>query len=159
MDQKKMSKWLKAIIVIAGLCGLAVYILAIPMLGDEIIYEYPEFSGWYWPWSLFLWIAGVPCFIALFCGWKIAASIGRNESFTVANADCLRRIARLAAGDSFFIFAGNMMLLLLSMNHPGIVLCSILAAFAGIAIAITTEALSRLVREAAALQEQSDLTI
>lgn len=159
MEQKKMSRRLKAMIMIAGLCCLAFYMLAIPMIADEILYQYPEFSGWYWPWSIFLWMCGVPCYIALFCGWKIAASIGQNEPFTKKNADYLRSISRLAAGDSAFFLAGNIVLLLLGMNHPGFALCSLLAVFAGIAIAIMTAALSHLVREAAVLQEQSDLTI
>ena len=159
MGQKKMSKWLKAVIIIVGLCGLAVYLLAIPMLGEEIIYQYPEFSGWYWPWLIFLWITGVPCYIALFYGWKIAVSIGQDKSFTLTNANYLRRVSRLAAGDSIFFFAGNIVLLLLNMSHPGFALCSLLIVFAGIAVTITTAALSHMVRKAAELQEQSDLTI
>ena len=47
----------------------------------------------------------------------------------------------------------------LNMNHPGIVIMSLLIVFAGTAIAVAAAALSRLVKKAAALQEQSDLTI
>jgi hypothetical protein len=45
------------------------------------------------------------------------------------------------------------------MSHPGVTLLSLLIVFAGIAIAVAAAALSHLVHKAAALQEQSDLTI
>lgn len=159
MEQKEMSRWLKAVIIFVGLAGLAVYICAIPMLGKEIIRHYPEFSGWFWPWMIFLWITGVPCYITLAFGWKIAVNIGKDQSFTFANADYLKKVSYLSAGDSIFFFAGNIVLWLLNMNHPGVVLCSLLVVFAGIAVVITTAALSHLVQKAAVLQEQSDLTI
>ena len=45
------------------------------------------------------------------------------------------------------------------MSHPGVTLLSLLVVFVGIAAAVAAAALSRLVKKAAALQEQSDLTI
>jgi len=159
MEQKALSKWLKAVLIGVGLCGLAVYLFVIPGYGRSLVYEYPEFSGRYWPWLAFLWVTGIPCYIALWFGWKIAAGIGRDESFTLSNARYLKWIAWLAAGDAVFFFLGNIFLLLLDMSHPGVVLLSLLVVFALIAIAAAAAALSHLVRKAAALQEQSDLTI
>ena len=43
--------------------------------------------------------------------------------------------------------------------HPGILFIALFAIFAGIVIAVATAALSHLVYKAAALQDQSDLTI
>ena len=45
------------------------------------------------------------------------------------------------------------------MNHPGILFISMVVVFAGIAIAVAAACLSHLIRKAAALQDQSDLTI
>ena len=71
----------------------------------------------------------------------------------------LQRIAWLAAGDTAFFFLGNVVFTLLSMNHPGILLLSLLICFAGVAVTVAAACLSHLVRKAADLQEQSDLTI
>ena len=45
------------------------------------------------------------------------------------------------------------------MNHPGILLVSLLICVIGIAISIAAACLSHLVRKAADLQEQSDFTV
>ncbi len=159
MEQKALSKWLKIIIIGVGICGLVGYFLVIPSFGQSLARQYPEFSGRYLPWLIFIWLTAIPCYIALFFGWKIAANIGADRSFSVENANLLKWISWLAAGDSIYFFAGNVALLLLGMSHPGVVLASLLVVFAGVAITVAAAALSHLVRKAAALQEESDLTI
>lgn len=159
MEQKALSKWLKWVIVGVGICALLVYLFLIPGCGKSLAARYPEFANRYWPWLIFLWATGVPCFAALGLGWKIAASIGMDRSFTLSNARLLKWISYLAAGDSVFFFLGNVALLLCNMSHPGVTLFSLLVVFAGIAVTVAAAALSHLVQKAAALQEQSDLTI
>ena len=159
MGQKALSKWLKAILIGVGVCGLIVYFLILPEVGRSTIDSYSEFSGWYWPWLIFLWATGIPCYTALVFGWKIAANIGKDRSFSMENAKLLKWISWLAAGDAAFFFAGNVVFLFLNMNHPGVLILSLLVVFAGVAVAVAAAALSHLVEKAAALQEESDLTI
>ena len=159
MEQKALSKWLKVILIGVFLCALAGYFYILPEFGKSIVNGAPEFSGWYWPWLIFLWCTGLPCYTALFFGWKIAVNIGNDRSFTMENAKLLKWISWLAEGDALFFFIGNIILGLLGMNHPGVILASMLVVFAGVAIAVAAAALSHLVKKAAALQEESDLTI
>ena len=159
MEQKTLSKWLKLILLGMGICGLAVYFLVVPSFGDSLRSQYPEFAGRYWPWLIFIWISGIPCYAALVLGWRIAANIGRDASFSMENARFLRSIAILAAVDAAYVFLGNLAMLFLDMSHPGVVLLSLLVVFAGAAVAVAAGALSHLVRKAALLQEENDLTI
>ena len=159
MEQKALSKWLKIIIVGVGICGLVGYFLIIPAFGQSMVRDYPEFSGWYWPWLIFLWGTGIPCYVALFFGWKIAANIGNDRSFSMENAQLLNWISGLAEGDAIYFFIGNIVLWFAGMNHPGVVLAMFLVVFAGVAIAVAAAALSHLVKKAAVLQGESDLTI
>ncbi len=159
MNQQKLSAWLKGIIIGIGLCGLVVYFAVLPAMGDSLIEGSPEFASWRWPWLIFLWVTALPCYAALAAGWQIAANIGKDRSFSGDNARLLQRIARLAAGDTAFFFLGNVVLMLLSMNHPGVLLASLLICFAGVAVTVAAVCLSHLVHKAADLQEQSDLTI
>lgn len=92
--------------------------LCIPSLGKDIIASNPEFSSWFWPWLIFLWITSIPCYAVLICIWKITKEIKR-QFILQKNADLLKLIAIFAAGDSAFLFTGNIILLLLNMNHPG----------------------------------------
>jgi len=159
MEQKTLSKWLKCILVGVGVCGLIVFAAVIPMYGTAMRTIYPEFSNRFLPWLIFLWISGLPCFAALAMAWKIAVNIGADRSFSENNAMILRRISVLAAGDAGFFFVGNILLLLLNMSHPSVVIASAGIAFVGVAVAVVSAVMSHLVKKAADLQEQSDLTI
>ena len=159
MNQKKLSLWLKAVIIAVGICGLIVYFGILPSISSDLIDSYPEFSSWYWPWMIFLWLTAIPCYSILVLAWKIAVNIGNDRSFSVKNAELLQSIAWLIAGDILFFFLGNVIFLFLSMNHPGIILLSLLICAIGIAVSIAAACLSHLVRKAADLQEQSDLTV
>ena len=159
MSQANLSRSLKIILTGVGICGLIVYFIILPTVGNDLHDSYPEFAGWHWPWMIFLWCTSIPCFLVLSLGWKIAANIGADRSFSSENARLLQRIAWLAAGDTVFFFAGNVLLFFLNMNHPGILLVSLLICFAGVAVTVAAICLSHLVQKAAGLQEQSDLTI
>ena len=159
MEQKTLSKWLKLILLGMGICGLAVYLVVVPSFGDSLRSQYPELAGRYWPWLIFIWVSGIPCYAVLVLGWRIAANIGRDASFSLENARFLRSIAVLAALDAAYVFLGNLAMLFLDMSHPGVVLLSLLVVFAGAAVAVAAGALSHLVRKAALLQEENDLTI
>jgi len=160
MRQVSLSRWLKFIIIGVGICGLIVYGMVIPMLGQAVAaYEQGTLDYCYWPWLLFIWVTAIPCYMVLIFAWKIAENIGRDRSFTAANARYLKWISALAFGDAAFFFIGNIVYLFLNLNHPGIVLLSLLIVFAGVAVAIAAAALSHLVLKAEVLQEQSDWTI
>ncbi len=159
MSQPSLSKWLKWIIIVVGLCGLLVYTWVIPSFGKMLLSEYPEFAYCYLPWMILIWVTGVPCYAVLAFGWRIARNVGMDRSFSLENAKLLKRIAVLAAADTGFFFVMNIVYLLLDMNHPGIVLMSLIVLVIGIAISAVSAALSHLVRKAADLEEQSDLTI
>lgn len=159
MGQKTLSLWLKGIIIGIGLCGLAIYGAVVPEFASYVREGYPEFARAVLPWKIFIWCSGIPCFAVLYFAWGIVSNIGMDRSFTEENAKKLRWISGLAAGDALFFFWGNVLLLLMNMNHPGIVLVSFVVVFIGIAVAVASAALSHLVKKAAALQEQSDLTI
>ena len=159
MEQKTLSRWLKGIIIGIGLCGLVVYAAVLPALADHMLAAYPEYAAAVLPWKILIWCSGIPCFAVLFFAWQIVSGIGCDRSFTEENAKSLKWISGLAAGDALFFFLGNILLLFLDMNHPGIVLVSFVVVFIGIAVAVASAALSHLVKKAAALQEQSDLTI
>ncbi len=159
MEQKSLSKWLKTIIVGMALCGLVVYAEVVPSYGASLVESHPEFADRFWPWLVFIWLTSFPCYAVLAIGWKISTRIGNDQSFSLPNAEGLKWISWLAAGDAGFFFIGNLLLLLIDMSHPGVMILSLIVVFAGIAVAVAAAALSHLVRKAAALQEQSDLTI
>lgn len=159
MNQLKLSKWLKAIIIGTGICGAIVYFYVFPFWGKNILTSHPEFTSWFWPWLIFLWLTSIPCYAVLVCGWKISIEIGNDNSFSIKNANLLKLVSALAAGDSVFLLIGNIVLLLLNKNHPGILFLSLLLVFAGIAVTVASASLSHLVMKAAKIREENELTI
>lgn len=159
MEQRKLSRWLKCIIAGVGICGLFLYAIVIPVFGLNLRIIYPEFSHCFWHWLVFLWVSAVPCYAGLFFCWKIATNIGKNQSFSIANAKKFKWISVLSAGDAIYFFVGNIVLFFLEMNHPSVMIASLTVVFVGVAVSVAAEVLSRLVMKAAALQEQSDWTI
>lgn len=159
MNQSNLSNWLKVIIIGMGLCGALIYIFVLPVLGKELALSYPEFSYCYLPWLIFLWITAIPCYLVLLFSWKIASEIGADNSFSYENANSLKKICHFTLADVAFFFLGNVVFLFLNMNHPGILLLSLLVDFIGIAIAVAAAALSHLVYNAAQINEENALTI
>ena len=159
MNQSKLARWLKIIIIGAAVCTLIVYAFIIPSNGQDLVYGAPEFAGWYLPWLIFISITAIPVGIAFVLCWRIAGNIGRDRSFSAENAGYFKWISWLAALDTAYFFVGNLVMLLLNRSHPGVVLLSLLIVFAGIAVTIAAAVLSHMCARAADLQEQSDLTI
>ena len=65
MDQKTLARWLKAVIIGIGICGLVVFLWLVPFMGKGVLEGYPEFGSWYLPWLIFLEI----CPVSVFCIW------------------------------------------------------------------------------------------
>lgn len=159
MNQKKLSLWLKAILCGIALCATVVYFVIIPMLGRDIAEQNPEFAFCYLPWLIFLWLTSIPCYLAGGFCWSIACEIGHDRPFTAKNAKSFKKIMIAALADAAGFFLGNFILLFLNMNHPGIVLASMLICFAGAAIAVAAGGLSLLVEKAAAIREDNEAFI
>ena len=159
MNHNKLATQLKAVIIGVAILGLMVYLWIVPTLGQNMADMFPECADAYMPWLIFILATGIPCYTALIFAWKIAANIGNDHSFCRENGILMKRIARLATADGIFFFLGNIVLLFAGINHPGIVIVSLLVVCIAMGISVAASALSHLIMEAADLQEQSDFTI
>lgn len=159
MNHNQLAKQLKAVIIGVAVFGLLVYLWIVPTLGQNMAEMFPACADAYMPWLIFIWATGIPCFTALFFAWKIASNIGTDHSFCTDNGILMKRIAKLASADGIFFFLGNIVLLFAGINHPGIVIVSLLVMCIAMGISVAASALSHLIMEAAELQEQSDFTI
>ncbi len=159
MTQKTLSVWLRGVILGIGACGILIYGYLLPMFGKDMVQAYPEYSYCYVPWMVVLWITAVPCYLALYNGWKITAEIAGDHSFSMLNSIYLRRISMYALADSSYFFLANLVLFFFNMNHPGIFLGSLFVDFAGVAVSVAAAALSHLVQKAANIQQENELTI
>jgi len=159
MKSNALVKWLKAIIVGVGICGLLTYMVILPRFGIYLVEQNAMLEKHLSPWMVLIWCSGVPCYAVLFLGWKIAGNIGRDNSFSMENAKYLKWIAYLALGDAVFVFVTHVVFLILDMSSAVIMLVIVVIVFFGIAISTAAAALSHLVMKAAEIKEENDLTI
>lgn len=159
MKKTSLAKCLKVILAVCAVCGLPIYFHYIPVVGKELAQGFPEFAYCFWPWMIFIWLTGIPCYGVLALAWRIAGTIQKDEAFTFQNGSRFRWIGRLMVGDAVFLVCGAVLYLVLGMAHPSMVILSVGLGCAGGALAIAAQAMAQLTDKAAALQEQSDWTI
>lgn len=158
MTQRKLADLLKVICIGLAVIGAVVYFLVLPTIGQDWAKE-DGYEGYFWPWLLFLWGTGIPCYMALFQFWVVCGEIRHDNSFCEENAIRMMNIALLILGDVGYFFAGNVLFLLLGINHPGIFLVSLAIDVFGVGIGVAAAALSHLVYKAAVMQAENDLTV
>ena len=156
MNRHTLARRLRAILIGIALCGLLFYLILLPWILRRTL---PQQSPAQWAYLIPLWISAVPCYAVLVYGWRIVHNIALDRSFCRENAAYLRAISSLAMIDTAWIFLCDLLWLLLGFAEVMMLLLSWIIIFVGIAVAVSTAALSHLVLRAAELQEQSDLTI
>jgi hypothetical protein len=93
MSSKTLCLIIRIAVISVAVCGVVIGFFIIPSWGKEIVNANPEFSGWYWPWLIFAWIVGLPCFAVLYYVWKVAFAIKHETVFTLQTAKCIKAAA------------------------------------------------------------------
>lgn len=160
MKQKTLAGLIMAAIIGVAVCLLIVYAFIIPSLAKSLgSLGEGEFRSFVTPWLIFVSITALPLIAMLVLAFMIAVNIRRDRSFIINNAKYLAAMSLLAAADTHYFFIGNVVLLLLNMNHPGLFLFDMLVCFIGLTVALVCGVLSHYARKAALLREDADLTI
>ncbi|EON72174.1 DUF2975 domain-containing protein [Lysinibacillus sphaericus] len=159
MKQKELSRWLKLIIVFCGLFGLLFCIYIGPETGKELLVDSQNLMELYKPFVAFIWITGMPFFIALGLGWKICADIATDQDFTAKNADRLKIISILAMTEGVLYVAALLYLFVVGSYHTNVLVVLLLILFFAVIIAVFTSMLSYLVRKASEIKQDNELTI
>jgi hypothetical protein len=159
MRQKELSVWLKLIIVICGFFGLLFCIYFSPEIGRKILLNSDNLKKLYNPFITFIWITGIPFFIALILGWQICSDIGSNQTFTVRNADRLKIISILSMIEGVLYVGALLYLFVVGSYQTNALIVLLLILFFSVVISIFTSMLSHLVRKASEIKQDNDLTI
>ena len=159
MSSKALYKLIRAAVIAVAICGAAAFIYLVPLFGADIAKNNPEYAYCYFPWLIFIWITAVPCFVFLIFIWKISTAVKYDTVFTLQTARLVKISAALLFIVVGFFFVGNILFMLLGMNHPGILLLSLIADVFGVSLALMAAVMARYLTKAATLQEEADSTI
>lgn len=156
---KHPERGMKLAALAAALIGLLAAFVFLPMLASALLEEFPAYQKWYWPCLIYGWVVLLPGFAGLWEFWKICVEIGRDNSFSQKNARSLFRICLLALTMAALLAVGVAALCLLGMGLPALLIAMLGFAAACALVALLANALAQLVRRAAAIKRENDLTI
>ena len=156
---KHPERGMKLASLAAALIGLLAAFVFLPMLASALLEEFPAYQKWYWPCLIYGWVVLLPGFAGLWEFWKICVEIGRDNSFSQKNARSLFRICLLALTMAALLAVGVAALCLLGMGLPALLIAMLGFAAACALVALLANALAQLVRRAAAIKSENDLTI
>lgn len=159
VKQNELSLWLKLIIILCGCFGLLFCIYIGPETGRAVLLSSESLKGLYKPFVLFIWITGIPFFSALFLGWKICSEIASDKSFTVKNANRLKRISILSMTEGILYIGALLYIFVAGRYHTSVLVILLLILFFSVVISIFTSLLSHLIRKASEIKDDNDLTI
>ncbi|MBA4534532.1 DUF2975 domain-containing protein [Brevibacillus halotolerans] len=159
MRQKELSSWLKLIIMFCGISGVLLCIYIAPEIGKKVLLESKNLQDLYNPFIGFIWITGIPFFIALVLGWQICSDIAFDQAFTVKNADRLKRISVLSMIEGVLYVLALFYLFVVGSYHTNILVFIVMFLFFSVVISVFTSMLSHLVRKASEIKQDNDLTI
>ena len=156
---KHPERGMKLAALAAALIGLLAAFVFLPILASALLEEFPAHQKWYWPCLIYGWVVFAPGFAGLWEFWKICVEIGRDNSFSQKNARSLFRICLLALTMAALLAVGVAALCLLGMGLPALLIAMLGFAAACALVALLANALAQLVRRAAAIKSENDLTI
>ena len=155
MGRVGLVRTLKGVILFLAAMGAVFYGFVFPELIREM--GAVDFSWLVGPGIAAVSVSAIPIVIALALFWRICTEIGRDNSFSYANARYLTGIGFCALVDTGYCAVGTVTLEIL-IGSP-VWLLGMGACVVGLAIALAAFLLSHLVLKAAALKDENDLTI
>lgn len=120
MTLRKLSVWLKIIIIAMGIAGLLLYFLFVPFVGMDYVRDGVMTDGQALAWLVFLVPTAVPCYLVLLWCWNAACDIGRDLTFTRRNAARLKYVMYAALADTAYLFIGNPVFFFIDASSPSI---------------------------------------
>ena len=159
MSQRSITKMLKVFCCVVALVGAFFFFLYAPLLVDELAFMYPEAAYLKWPGLFGIWLIAIVCYTVLGDFWMICVRIGEDNSFCYENADGMKRMGLLS-----FVVAVLLTGAMIFLGCSGflgiayfIVYFFLMCVVCGVGVLCL--ALSALIRRAAQLKEENDLTI
>ncbi len=159
MKQEEIAKWLTWITYSIGMAGAVVFFFLVPIVAGQMRLEYPEAAWLYWPGLGCNFLVAAGCYLILYQFWTVCREIGRDNSFSMENAQAFKRISRIAAGLAVVWFLALAGLTVVHALWAGILLFLFFAVFISFAVAICAAALSHLVWKAYEMKQENELTI
>lgn len=159
MSQKTIAKILKIFCMVVAVVGAFFFLIYAPLMVDELATMYPEAAYLKWPGMIGIWVIAVLCYAVLGNFWMICVRIGEDNSFCNENADCMKRMGLLSFVVAVLLTAAMIFLGCLGFLGISYFIVYSLLMCVVCGVGVLCLALAALIRRAAQMKEENDLTI
>ena len=159
MEHRKVSRLLILAGIVAVMGGGYLFFIHAPVRALQYREISPEYAYLFIPALVFLWGIGLIYLMAMAAYFQICRRIGQDRSFCPENAAGLFRIALLLIGAGAVWLLGIPLGLLLGLRPGPWTILFLIAAVASFAMGMLAGGLSRLLKKAAEIKEENDLTV
>ena len=159
MNQKKIANGLKVFCILVAVVGAIFFFLYIPFRIGELAELFPKAAYLKWPGIIGVWIIAILCYIALWNFWTICTRIGEDNSFCNENADAMKRMAVMAFAIVGLVTLAMVFIGILGFLGMAFFMVYFFVACVAAGVGVVCYALSLLIRKAAEIKEENDLTI
>lgn len=153
MNEKSLLNWVRIVIILMAICGIAFNLFLAPLTSTEIGSQGVAIVCQ----CVFQWLISIPCFWVLFIAWKICLGMQNGRLFTFENSILIKQASILLFSSVISFLIGKILFYLLGWNKELIVHMIIL--IIGFTIGVMIMVLSHYIYCAAKLQEESDFTV
>lgn len=161
MNRKTMVIGLKSIAALLAALILFFFFVDLPIIGQAMAQQNPEFAWAYWPCLIWAWVFMLPILTALIPAWQIFDTIReKGKAFCHENACRFRLIGHCATAAGVIFLCGMLIIAFRGAGSaPLFFLVTPLVVLFCFALAFVCHVFSHLVEEAAELKEENELTI
>jgi len=159
MSQKTIAKMLKIFCMVVVVVGAFFFLIYAPLMVDELAIMYPEAAYLKWPGMVGIWVIAVLCYVVLGNFWMICVRIGEDNSFCNENADCMKRMGLLSFVVAVLLTGAMVFLGCLGFLGIAYFIVYSLLMCVVCGVGVLCLALAALIRRAAQMKEENDLTI
>ena len=159
MEHRKVSRLLILAGIIAVLGGGYLFFVHAPMRALQYRALSPEYAYLFIPALVFLWLIGLIYLAAMACYFQVCRRIGQDRSFCPENAASLFHIAYLLIGAAAVWLLGIPAGLLLKLAPGPWTMVFVFAFIASAAMGMLAGGLAKLLKRAAEIKEENDLTV
>ncbi|MED0870530.1 DUF2975 domain-containing protein [Bacillus spizizenii] len=153
--------FLKIAVILIGIPILALCIFVVPKIANYAAELLPNMAYIQNLVFVFLYVAAIPFYFALYQAFKLLSYIDKNKAFSKMSVKALKNIKYCAVTISILFAAGMPFFYLMAEidDAPGIIVIGLVIIFASMVIAVFAAVLQKLLKEAIDIKSENDLTV
>ncbi|MFW2109066.1 DUF2975 domain-containing protein [Bacillus spizizenii] len=153
--------FLKIAVILIGIPILALCIFVVPKIANYAAELLPNMAYIQYLVFVFLYVAAIPFYFALYQAFKLLSYIDKNKAFSKISVKALKNIKYCAVTISILFAAGMPFFYLMAEidDAPGIIVIGLVIIFASMVIAVFAAVLQKLLKEAIDIKSENDLTV